>query len=142
MTTTRNLGCECDDCPNGGGCGPKPGFSGCNCGDANCPLCCGQGVVKTCDCSGGIDIQLFATKKGGGSSKNGRDSNAKRLGVKAADGQMVTAGSIIVRQRGTRVLPGDGVGLGTDHTLFALRPGTVSFSTTRNNKKKVSVNQA
>ena len=68
----------------------------------------------------------MAHKKGGGSSRNGRDSNAKRLGVKAFGGQEVPAGSIIVRQRGTRIHPGDGVGKGGDDTLFALRPGTVA----------------
>ena len=69
----------------------------------------------------------MAHKKGGGSSRNGRDSNAKRLGVKAFGGETVTAGSIIVRQRGTRIHPGDGVGKGGDDTLFALREGTVTF---------------
>ena len=86
-----------------------------------------------------IDIQLFATKKGGGSSKNGRDSNAKRLGVKTGDGQLVSAGSIIVRQRGSKILPGDNVGMGTDHTLFALKEGRVSFTTTRENRKKANI---
>ena len=70
----------------------------------------------------------MAHKKGGGSSRNGRDSNAKRLGVKAYGGETVTAGSVIVRQRGTRIHPGDGVGKGGDDTLFALREGTVTFS--------------
>jgi large subunit ribosomal protein L27 len=70
----------------------------------------------------------MAHKKGGGSSRNGRDSNAKRLGVKAFGGQMVTAGSIIVRQRGTRFRPGVNVGLGTDHTLFAKIDGQVVFA--------------
>jgi large subunit ribosomal protein L27 len=73
----------------------------------------------------------MAHKKGGGSSRNGRDSNSKRLGVKAFGGQHVTAGSIIVRQRGTRIHPGDGVGKGGDDTLFALRDGTVSFRSSR-----------
>lgn len=86
-----------------------------------------------------INIQLFATKKGGGSSKNGRDSNAQRLGVKASGGETVTAGSIIVRQRGTKILAGNNVGIGKDHTLFALADGTVSFTTTTGNRKKVSV---
>ncbi|MCL2846111.1 MAG: 50S ribosomal protein L27 [Firmicutes bacterium] len=86
-----------------------------------------------------MDIQLFASKKGGGSTKNGRDSNSKRLGVKEADGQFVTGGSIIVRQRGTKVLAGENVGVGRDHTLFALRDGTVQFTTTKNSKKKVSI---
>ena len=66
-----------------------------------------------------ILVQLFAHKKGGGSTKNGRDSNSKRLGVKRADGQFVLAGNIIVRQRGTRIYPGANVGLGKDYTLFA-----------------------
>ena len=70
-----------------------------------------------------FNIQLFAHKKGGGSTKNGRDSNSKRLGVKAADGQYVLAGSIIIRQRGTKVYPGKNVGLGKDYTLFALTDG-------------------
>jgi large subunit ribosomal protein L27 len=69
----------------------------------------------------------MAHKKGGGSSRNGRDSNSKRLGVKAYGGQTVTAGSIIVRQRGTRIHPGDGVGKGGDDTLFATRAGTVGY---------------
>jgi large subunit ribosomal protein L27 len=69
----------------------------------------------------------MAHKKGGGSSRNGRDSNSKRLGVKAFGGETVTAGSVIVRQRGTRIHPGDGVGKGGDDTLFALREGSVRF---------------
>jgi large subunit ribosomal protein L27 len=73
----------------------------------------------------------MAHKKGGGSSRNGRDSNSKRLGVKAFGGQKVTAGSIIVRQRGTKIHPGDGVGKGGDDTLFALVEGTVAFSESR-----------
>jgi len=73
----------------------------------------------------------MAHKKGGGSSRNGRDSNSKRLGVKAFGGEQVTAGSIIVRQRGTRIHPGDGVGKGGDDTLFALRDGTVTFRQSR-----------
>ena len=73
----------------------------------------------------------MAHKKGGGSSRNGRDSNSKRLGVKAFGGQTVTAGSIIVRQRGTRIHPGEGVGKGGDDTLFATRPGVVTFSRSR-----------
>ena len=76
----------------------------------------------------------MAHKKGGGSSRNGRDSNAKRLGVKAYGGETVTAGSIIVRQRGTRIHPGDGVGKGSDDTLFALRPGAVEFHESRGRK--------
>ena len=73
----------------------------------------------------------MAHKKGGGSSRNGRDSESKRLGVKAFGGQKVTAGSIIVRQRGTRIHPGDGVGKGGDDTLFATRDGVVTFRTSR-----------
>jgi large subunit ribosomal protein L27 len=76
----------------------------------------------------------MAHKKGGGSSRNGRDSNSKRLGVKAFGGQAVTAGSIIVRQRGTRIHPGDGVGKGGDDTLFALRDGQVAFHESRGRK--------
>ena len=72
-------------------------------------------------------LQLFAHKKGGGSSRNGRDSNPKYLGVKSSDGQWVTAGSIIVRQRGTKLHAGPNVGLGRDHTLFALIDGRVKF---------------
>ena len=85
-----------------------------------------------------INIQLFAHKKGGGSTKNGRDSQAKRLGVKAYAGQVVTAGSIIVRQRGTKIYPGANVGLGKDYTLFALKDGKVSFGESKG-KKIVSV---
>ena len=73
----------------------------------------------------------MAHKKGLGSSRNGRDSNAQRLGVKIFAGQLVTGGEIIVRQRGTRFKPGDGVGIGKDDTLFAARPGTVDFKTGR-----------
>lgn len=85
-----------------------------------------------------FNIQLFAHKKGGGSTKNGRDSQAKRLGVKAYAGQYVTAGSIIVRQRGTKVYPGANVGLGKDYTLFALKNGKVVFGK-GNGKNIVSV---
>jgi large subunit ribosomal protein L27 len=73
----------------------------------------------------------MAHKKGGGSSRNGRDSTSKRLGVKVFGGQVVTAGAIIVRQRGTRIHPGDGVGKGGDDTLFALRGGTLDFHESR-----------
>ncbi|HEX6844007.1 MAG TPA: 50S ribosomal protein L27 [Actinomycetota bacterium] len=79
----------------------------------------------------------MAHKKGGGSSRNGRDSNPKRLGVKAHGGQTVSAGSIIVRQRGTRIHPGEGVGKGSDDTLFALRTGTVGFTESRGRKYAV-----
>jgi large subunit ribosomal protein L27 len=74
-----------------------------------------------------FDLQLFAHKTSSGSSRNGRDSNAKRLGIKAYGGEFVRTGSVIVRQRGTRFRPGDGVGVGRDHTLFALRDGRVVF---------------
>lgn len=74
-----------------------------------------------------INIQLFAHKKGGGSTKNGRDSNSKRLGVKASAGQAVLAGSIIVRQRGTKVYAGENCGLGKDYTIFAKKDGKVKF---------------
>lgn len=74
-----------------------------------------------------MDIQLFAHKKGVGSTKNGRDSESKRLGVKRADGQTVTAGNILVRQRGTKIHPGQNVGRGSDDTLFALVDGVVRF---------------
>lgn len=81
----------------------------------------------------------MATKKAGGSSKNGRDSAGRRLGVKRSDGQQVIAGNIIVRQRGTKIHPGDNVGLGKDHTIFALADGKVSFSRKSNNRAYVSV---
>ncbi len=86
-----------------------------------------------------IDFQLFAHKKGVGSTKNGRDSESKRLGVKRADGQFVLAGNILVRQRGTKIYPGANVGKGSDDTLFALVDGKVKFETKRNDKKQVSV---
>jgi large subunit ribosomal protein L27 len=76
----------------------------------------------------------MAHKKGGGSSRNGRDSSSKRLGVKVFGGESVSAGSIIVRQRGTRIHPGEGVGKGGDDTLFALRPGTIEFHESRGRK--------
>ncbi len=85
-----------------------------------------------------FNIQLFAHKKGGGSTKNGRDSQSKRLGVKAYAGTKVLAGSIIIRQRGTKVYPGANVGLGKDYTLFALKDGVVQFGTS-NGKKIVSI---
>lgn len=81
----------------------------------------------------------MAHKKGGGSSKNGRDSQAKRLGVKAFGGQTVSAGSILVRQRGTRFQPGLNVGLGGDDTLFALVDGVVRFERVGKTKKRISV---
>ncbi len=83
-----------------------------------------------------INIQLFAHHKGGGSTKNGRDSSGKRLGVKATDGKDVSAGSIIVRQRGTEIYPGKNVGMGKDYTLFALVQGTVKFA--KHNGKKTA----
>ncbi|MDH8678369.1 50S ribosomal protein L27 [Fusibacter bizertensis] len=89
-----------------------------------------------------FDLQLFASKKGVGSSKNGRDSAAKRLGVKRADGQPVSAGSILVRQRGTKVHPGVNVGIGGDDTLFAKVDGVVKFERKGRDKKQVSVYEA
>jgi large subunit ribosomal protein L27 len=86
-----------------------------------------------------LDLQLFASKKGVGSTRNGRDSIGKRLGVKRADGQGVTAGSILVRQRGTKIHPGNNVGIGKDDTLFALVQGVVKFERWGRDRKKVSV---
>lgn len=86
-----------------------------------------------------INLQLFAHKKGVGSSKNGRDSESKRLGVKRADGQFVLAGNILVRQRGTKIHPGTNVGKGKDDTLFATVDGVVKFERMGRDKKKVSV---
>ena len=86
-----------------------------------------------------INIQLFAHKKGMGSTKNGRDSESKRLGVKRADGQFVLAGNILVRQRGTHFHPGTNVGIGKDDTLFATVDGVVRFETKHLGKKQVSV---
>jgi len=86
-----------------------------------------------------INLQLFAHKQGVGSSRNGRDSNAQRLGVKRFDGQLVSAGSILVRQRGTKIHPGNNVGLGKDDTLFALTDGYVKFERKSKDKKQVSV---
>lgn len=86
-----------------------------------------------------INIQLFAQKKGVGSSRNGRDSASKRLGVKRGDGQFVLAGNVLVRQRGTRVHPGNNVGKGSDDTLFALVDGNVKFERKDKGRKKVSV---
>lgn len=86
-----------------------------------------------------INIQLFAHKKGGGSTKNGRDSEAKRLGVKRGDGQFVLAGNVLVRQRGTHIHPGNNVGKGSDDTLFALIDGNVKFERMGKDRKKVSV---
>ncbi len=89
-----------------------------------------------------MDLQLFAHKKGVGSSRNGRDSNAKRLGVKRYGGQQVAAGSILVRQRGTRIHPGINVGMGRDDTLFALVDGFVEYERLGKTKKQVSVTPA
>ena len=86
-----------------------------------------------------IFISLFAHKKGTGSSHNGRDSEAKRLGVKRSDGQEVLAGNILVRQRGTKFHPGNNVGIGKDDTLFALIDGVVKFERLGRDKKQVSV---
>lgn len=86
-----------------------------------------------------LNLQLFAHKKGVGSSKNGRDSNSKRLGVKTGDGQLVTAGSILVRQRGTHFHPGNNVGIGGDDTLFTKVDGIVKFERKDKKRKQVSV---
>ncbi len=89
-----------------------------------------------------LNIQLFAHKKGQSSTDNGRDSRGRRLGAKASDGQTVTAGSIIYRQRGTKIYPGTNVGMGKDHTLFAKIDGVVKFERLGRDKKKVSVYEA
>ena len=86
-----------------------------------------------------IGIQFFAHHKGGGSTKNGRDSESKRLGVKRADGQKVEAGNILVRQRGTVHNAGENVGMGKDHTLYALVDGVVTFKKKEKNRSYVSV---
>ena len=86
-----------------------------------------------------INIQLFAHKKGGGSTKNGRDSNAQRLGVKKADGESVIGGNILVRQRGTKIHPGTNVGIGDDDTLYAKVAGVVKYERVGKDGKKVSV---
>ena len=86
-----------------------------------------------------LNIQLFASKKGVGSTKNGRDSAGRRLGAKAADGELIPAGSIIYRQRGTKVYPGNNVGMGKDHTLYAKVSGNVKFERKGKDKKQVSV---
>ena len=86
-----------------------------------------------------LNIQLFASKKGVGSTKNGRDSEAKRLGAKASDGEYVTAGSILYRQRGTKIFPGNNVGRGGDDTLFTKVSGIVKFERKGRDKKQVSV---
>ena len=81
----------------------------------------------------------MAHKKGGGSSRNGRDSESKRLGVKKYGGELVRSGNILVRQRGTRIKPGKNVGMGKDHTLFAKMEGLVLYETIRNGRKRVSI---
>ena len=86
-----------------------------------------------------LNLQLFAHKKGMGSTKNGRDSESKRLGAKRADGQFVLAGNILYRQRGTHIHPGNNVGIGSDDTLYALGDGTVRFEKMGKDRKKVSV---
>ncbi len=86
-----------------------------------------------------ISIQYFAHKKGVGSTRNGRDSESKRLGVKRGDGQFVLAGNILVRQRGTKIHPGVNVGKGKDDTLFALKNGTVKFERLGKDRKQVSI---
>ncbi|MBQ3086745.1 MAG: 50S ribosomal protein L27 [Clostridia bacterium] len=89
-----------------------------------------------------VNIQLFAHKKGMGSTRNGRDSESKRLGAKRSDGQAVLAGTILVRQRGTHIHPGNNVGIGSDDTLFALIDGKVKFERYGKDRKKVSVYEA
>ncbi len=86
-----------------------------------------------------INVQLFAHKKGGGSTKNGRDSESKRLGTKRADGQYVLAGNILVKQRGTHIHPGNNVGRGSDDSLFAKINGVVKFERVGRDRKQVSV---
>ncbi|MBO1305043.1 50S ribosomal protein L27 [Enterococcus sp. 669A] len=86
-----------------------------------------------------MNLQFFAHKKGGGSTSNGRDSESKRLGAKRADGQTVTGGSILYRQRGTRIFPGENVGRGGDDTLYAKVDGVVRFERKGRDKKQVSV---
>ena len=86
-----------------------------------------------------LNIQLFAHKKGQGSTKNGRDSESKRLGAKAADGEVVTGGSILYRQRGTKIYPGVNVGIGKDDTLYTTIDGYVKFERRGRDKKQASV---
>ena len=86
-----------------------------------------------------LNIQLFASKKGVGSTKNGRDSAGRRLGSKISDGQVCTAGSIIYRQRGTKIYPGTNTGMGKDHTLYAKINGVVKYERKGKDKKQVSV---
>ena len=89
-----------------------------------------------------LDIQRFAHKKGQSSTDNGRDSRGRRLGAKLGDGQVCTAGSIIYRQRGTKIYPGTNVGMGKDHTLFSKIDGVVKYERLGKDKKKVSVYEA
>ena len=89
-----------------------------------------------------LDIQKFAHVKAQGSTHNGRDSAGRRLGAKASDGEVVSAGSILYRQRGTKIYPGNNVGMGTDHTLFAKVTGVVRFERKGKDKKQVSVYEA
>lgn len=89
-----------------------------------------------------MNLQLFAHKKGTGSSHNGRDSESKRLGAKRADGQFVLAGNILYRQRGTHIHPGTNVGIGKDDTLFALKDGRVKFERLGKDRKQVSIVEA
>lgn len=86
-----------------------------------------------------LNLQFFASKKGVSSTRNGRDSRAKRLGAKRSDGQFVLAGNILVRQRGTKIHPGQNVGIGKDDTLFAMADGVVKFERLGKDRKKVSV---
>ena len=86
-----------------------------------------------------LNLQLFASKKGVGSTKNGRDSESKRLGAKAGDGEYVTGGSILYRQRGTKIYPGTNVGMGVDNTLYAKIAGYVKFERKGRDKKQVSI---
>ena len=88
-----------------------------------------------------MNLQLFAHKKGMGSSRNGRDSHSKRLGVKRGDGQLVLAGNILVRQRGTKIYPGENVGRGNDDTLFALKDGKVRFGRLGKDRKQVRIEE-
>lgn len=86
-----------------------------------------------------LNIQLFAHKKGGGSSSNGRDSAGRRLGAKVSDGEFASAGSIIYRQRGTKIFAGKNVGMGNDHTLYAKIDGVIKYERLGRDKKQVSV---
>ncbi len=95
--------------------------------------------MRRCKTLFNINLQLFAHKKGMGSTRNGRDSESKRLGVKRADGQMVRAGNILVKQRGTKIHPGVNVGRGSDDSLFALIDGTVKFERMGRDRKCVNV---